>query len=246
MTRKRSAETDVERLEEEGRLTLKRKAEVDPNDSEVENTVMNSLAELRREDNDPGSEIDLLIFFSSVIATLQACTGLALTSQCVRSPKHFSHMMSVDGIVSTTRVASCSTTLLSRKRGLRKFRSFVSLVLGRLSIDPVVRTRWVDINKGHENKPFFVSRLVVQEYKRQADWSFFTPTPPLEALRSFFENFCGASCGSVHGQQQSWPFAWEHVWLQRRWSELGIRDLQSPDRNWLSPRKSVHRHLPTF
>ena len=50
VTRKRSAETDAERLEEEvtsaeadsdRRLALKRKAEGDPNDSEVENTVLN-------------------------------------------------------------------------------------------------------------------------------------------------------------------------------------------------------------
>ena len=41
-----------------------------------------------------------------------------------------------------------------------------------------------DINKGDETKPFHRSRLVVQEYERQADWSFFTATPPLEALRS--------------------------------------------------------------
>ena len=38
----------------------------------------------------------------------------------------------------------------------------------------VFGTRWVDINKGDETKPFYRSRLVVQEYKRQADWSFFT------------------------------------------------------------------------
>ena len=48
----------------------------------------------------------------------------------------------------------------------------------------VFGTRWVDINKGDEDKPYYRSRLVVQEYKRHADWSFFTATPPLEALRS--------------------------------------------------------------
>ena len=50
-----SAEADSDR-----RLALKRKAEGDPNDSEVENTVMNSLAELRHENNDHDGEIDLL------------------------------------------------------------------------------------------------------------------------------------------------------------------------------------------
>ena len=48
----------------------------------------------------------------------------------------------------------------------------------------VFGTRWIDINKGDETKPFHRSHLVVQVYKRQADWSFFTATPPLEALRS--------------------------------------------------------------
>ena len=52
---KRSAETDAERLEKEvtsaeadsdRRPALKRKAEGDPNESEVENTVINSLVEL--------------------------------------------------------------------------------------------------------------------------------------------------------------------------------------------------------
>ena len=35
-----------------------------------------------------------------------------------------------------------------------------------------------------EHKPFYRSRPVVQEYKRQADGSFFAATPPLEAMRS--------------------------------------------------------------
>ena len=70
VTRKRSAETDAERLKGEvtsaeadsnRRIALKRKAEVDPHDSEVENTVTKSLAKLWRENNDPDNEIDLLI-----------------------------------------------------------------------------------------------------------------------------------------------------------------------------------------
>ena len=64
----------------------------------------------------------------------------------------------------------------------------MNLVSGKLSTDPrdevVFGIRWVDINKGDENKPYFLSRLVVQEYKRQEGWSFFTASPPLGALRS--------------------------------------------------------------
>ena len=139
----------------------------------------------------------------------------------------------------------------------------------------VVGTRWVDINSGDENKPFYLSRLVVQEYKRQADWSFFPATPPLEALRSLLicgtieelsndvgqpvawtepvvlmlidvrrahfysgarRSVCGASCGILHGQEQSWPSAQEHVWMQRRCSELGFCDMPSHDCNWFRAR----------
>ena len=57
-------------------------------------------------------------------------------------------------------------------------------VVDRPHNEVVFGTRWVDINKGNEDKPYYRTRLVVQEYRRLADWSFFTATPPLEALRS--------------------------------------------------------------
>ena len=48
------------------------------------------------------------------------------------------------------------------------------------------------------------SRLVVQEYKRQADWSFFTAPPPLEALRSLL------ICATIDElpNELGQPFAW--------------------------------------
>ena len=46
-------------------------------------------------------------------------------------------------------------------------------VVDRPRGEVVFGTRWVDINKGDENKPFYRSRLVVQEYKRQSDWKSF-------------------------------------------------------------------------
>ena len=71
-TRTRSAETDLERLEEgaaevaetdpDKRIAVKRRAEGDPSDSEVEDSVMNLLANLWDQENDPDSEMDLLIF----------------------------------------------------------------------------------------------------------------------------------------------------------------------------------------
>ena len=72
MTRKRSAETDAERLEEETaeiaqadadkRIALKRKADNDPSDSEVADSSMNSIPELWHREDDLDSEVDLLIF----------------------------------------------------------------------------------------------------------------------------------------------------------------------------------------
>ena len=72
VTRKRSAETDAERLEEETaetakahadkRIALKRKAENDLGDSEVADCAVNPLAELWHREDGPDSEVYLLIF----------------------------------------------------------------------------------------------------------------------------------------------------------------------------------------
>ena len=191
-TRKRFAETDAERLEEEVTsaeadsdrcLALKRKAEGDPHDSEVENTVMDSLVESWRENNDPNDEIDLLIcqHRDQYVASAHE-TG---TDRPVfEEPRTPFPCDEVDGITSTTRVASCSTALSSIRRRIEEISVIRELgvweVVDRPRGDVVFGTRWVDINKGDENKPFYRSLLVVQEYKRQADWSFFTNTPPLE------------------------------------------------------------------
>ena len=91
------------------------------------------------------------------------------------------------GITSMTRVASCSITPLSRWQALRKFRSSVNLVSGSSWTDLVTRlclARDGSTSTRDEDKQYHRSRLVVQEYKHQADWSFFTATPPLEASRS--------------------------------------------------------------
>ena len=71
VTHKRSAETDAEHLEEgaaetvevdsDKRIALKRKAEGDPSESEMEDSVMNSLAESWHREDDPDGEVDLLI-----------------------------------------------------------------------------------------------------------------------------------------------------------------------------------------
>ena len=64
MTRKRSAETDAERLEEETAETYRSETQGqnDPGDSKVEDSALDSLAELWHREDDPDNEVDLLIF----------------------------------------------------------------------------------------------------------------------------------------------------------------------------------------
>ena len=97
VTCKRFAEIDAERLEEETaetakadadkRFASKRKAENDPSDSDVEDSAMNSLAELWHREDDPDSEVDLFIFQhrDRYVASMKP----AVTSRCVKSPRHF-------------------------------------------------------------------------------------------------------------------------------------------------------------
>ena len=57
---------------------------------------------------------------------------------------------------------------------------------------------------------------------------------------------CGASCRSLHGQEQSWTFAQKHVWLPWRWSKFETRGLSGHDCNWFCGRKSIVVRLPPF
>ena len=47
----------------------------------------------------------------------------------------------------------------------------------------VVKTRWIDINKGDDENPNYRSRLVGKEFNNEQMDGLFAGTPPLEALR---------------------------------------------------------------
>ena len=47
----------------------------------------------------------------------------------------------------------------------------------------MIKTRWIDINKGDASKPNYRSRLVGKEFRTHADDALYASTPPLEALR---------------------------------------------------------------
>ena len=47
----------------------------------------------------------------------------------------------------------------------------------------IIKTRWIDINKGDEERPNYRSRLVGKEFKTNEGEGLFAATPPLEAMR---------------------------------------------------------------
>ena len=47
----------------------------------------------------------------------------------------------------------------------------------------VVKTRWIDINKGNYEDPNYRSRFVAKEFNDGVEEGLFASTPPLEALR---------------------------------------------------------------
>ena len=47
----------------------------------------------------------------------------------------------------------------------------------------IIRTRWIDINKGDDENPVYRSRLVGKEFNDGQMGGPFAATPPLEALR---------------------------------------------------------------
>ena len=48
----------------------------------------------------------------------------------------------------------------------------------------IIRTRWIDVNKGDSERRDYRSRLVGKEFKQKAENELFASTPPLEALRT--------------------------------------------------------------
>ena len=60
----------------------------------------------------------------------------------------------------------------------------------------VVKTRWIDVNKGDEDTPNYRSRLVAKESNDGSGEGLFASTPPLEALR-----FLISEAATVRGRE---------------------------------------------
>ena len=96
----------------------------------------------------------------------------------------------------------------------------------------VFGTRWVGINQGDEDKPLYRSRLVLQEYKRQADWAFFAASSPLEALRSLL------ICAKIEEP----PNEFGQPVAQTETGVVMLKDVRGQEKSVCgTPRRSSHR-----
>ena len=136
---------------------------------EVEDSVMNSLAKSWHPDDD----VDLLILQhrDSYVASVHE-TG-SDKPVCEEPKTPFPYDECGWDYIDDTSGKLLDNTLVEKARieELPVIRELgVWEVVDRPCDEVVFGTLWVDINKGDETKPFYRSRLVVQEYKRQADW----------------------------------------------------------------------------
>ena len=132
MARKRSVETDAERLEEETahtaeadsdkRVALKRKAEGDPSDPEVEDSAMNSHSELWH------------------IACVHENSGDKPV--CEEPKTHSPYDECGWDYIDDTGGKLLNNTLVEKARSKKKILSSVSLMSGRWWTDPVTRSCW--------------------------------------------------------------------------------------------------------
>ena len=53
----------------------------------------------------------------------------------------------------------------------------------RITGRPPIKSRWIHINKGDDERPNYRSRWVAKQFKTHEDFELFAATPPLDALR---------------------------------------------------------------
>ena len=64
----------------------------------------------------------------------------------------------------------------------------------------IIKTRWIDVNKGDEEKPDLRFRLVGREYADSVDWSVYAATQPLEAMRLILS----VAATTIHDGHRIW------------------------------------------
>ena len=164
---KRAAETDAERLEEgaaetaeidpDKRIALKRKAEGDPGDSEMEDSAMNSLAALWHTEDDPDGEIDLLILQQRDRCVASVHETGAVKPVCEEPKTPFPYDECGWDYIDDTSGKLLKNTLVEKARAeeISFIRELGVRDVDRPRDEVVFDTRWVDINKRDENQTVF-------------------------------------------------------------------------------------------
>ncbi len=73
--------------------------------------------------------------------------------------------------------------------------------VGRKRVNPPIKVRWIDINKGDTENPEYRSRLVAKEIKKDSREDLFAATPPLEALKILFRLAMTEGIGVEKGKE---------------------------------------------
>ena len=68
----------------------------------------------------------------------------------------------------------------------------------------IIKSRWIDINKGDDDKPNYRSRMVGKEFNDREIEGLFAATPPLEALRLIL-SWAASSVGPLSGAENGMP-----------------------------------------
>ena len=142
-----------------------------PANLKLEDSVMNSLAELWHREDDTDGEVDLLILQQRDRYVASVHEAGADKPACEEPKIPFPYDECGWDFTDDTSGKLLKNTLVEKARyeEISVIREFgVWEVVDRPHDEVVFGTRWVDINKGDESKPCHRSRLVVQDYKRQA------------------------------------------------------------------------------
>ena len=65
----------------------------------------------------------------------------------------------------------------------------------------MIKTRWININKGDDRNPNYRSRLVGKEFNTESMDGIFAGTPPLEALRCLIHELATVRHGEAMGDK---------------------------------------------
>ena len=85
-------------------------------------------------------------------------------------------------------------------------------------VGELLQGKWVDVNKGHFKKPVVRSRYVAKEFANTKSDNFFSPTPPLEALRLLLSHAASGRSSSTGGRKilvVDLPTAHLHAFAER-------------------------------